>query len=922
MLPDEPPRAGPAPRDVRDPSHGSGEREAGGVEGGGGEGADAGHEGRRRGGEADAGPASAEWESEASPTPFFDVQPPRRPTLPRGANLGRYVLLDLLGSGGMGEVYSAYDPDLDRKVTIKVLHADLSASGAEASGQYQELLLREAQAMAKLSHPNVIAVHDVGVSEGRVFFAMEFVAGETLRAWQAREGRQWREVLATYMAAGRGLAAAHAASLVHRDFKPDNVLVADDGRVKVTDFGIAHALDGVKVSATGARASLAPPDADRAVVGTPGYMAPEQYLGQPADPRTDQFSFCVALYRALYGRAPFADASLEATRRATLAGQLRPPPKDARTPAWVFRVLARGLRASVDERYASMDELLAALGDDPGVRRRKRAFTLAAVLLPAAAAVGAYRLAAAPRADPCVGGEQRAEEAWGPRTRAEAERAFGRTGKPYAADAWRQARTALDAYGARWAAAHREVCEATKVRHEQTAERMALRMECLEARRRDLAALGRVFAEADAEVVERAAQAARSLGGLEACARAVTPAAAEAPPESPAMRDEIEALRADLSAAGAYLSSGKYRFARELSGSALEQARRLGHPALRAEALELRGRAESQLGDFGAAAATFKLAARAAGEARAEGVEARARLGLAFAFAELGQFEAAHDWADYAGAFAKRLPDAEAVEVERLSIDGWTFFREGKFDRAAAALREALAASGRSREANPETLALLYNRLGNILGSLRRVDDALKHLEREDELITSTLGAEHPERARNFADRANVFLATKRYEEAISLLVRAVALGPGDGSRHAIALANLGEAYEGLGKYHEASEHYERARAIVAASPSQTWLLAAFEVRRGRTLARLGRVGEGLGSCEEGLRLAQSALPPDHEFIAEALECVGTIRASTGLARSAIAPLERALSIRQALADEEKTAAVRALLDAARAGAH
>ncbi len=855
--------------------------------------------------------------SETSPTPFFEIAPPRRPTLQRGTNLGRYVLIDLLGSGGMGEVYSAYDPDLDRKVTIKVLHADLSAAGPEADTDYQESLLREAQAMAKLSHPNVIAVHDVGVSGGRVFFAMEFVAGETLRAWQSRDSRTWREVLAAYVAAGRGLAAAHAASIVHRDFKPDNVLVADDGGVKVTDFGIAHALDGVKPPG-----SDGPPSSSRAPVGTPGYMAPEQYLGRPADPRTDQFSFCVSLYRALYGRAPFSDVSPEAARRSTLAGQPRPPPKGVRVPAWVFRVLSRGLRVEVGERYGSMGELLAALGDDPAVRRRRRALAAAALLLPAAAAFGAYRFAASHREDPCEGGATKIEDAWGIRARADAERSLLATGKPYAAEAWRQTRSALDTYASRWAYTYRQVCEATTVRHEQTSERMALRMECLEARRRELGALGRVLAEADAEVVERATQAARSLSSVEACAHVSAATTVEAPPGDADARAEIEALRAELAAAGAYLNSGKYRLAHELAQASLERASRSARAPLRAEALELRGEAESRLGDFGAAATTFKQAANAAGEASAEGPEARARLGLAFALGELGKFEAAHDWAEYAGALAKRLPDAEFVEVDRLSAEGWIFFREGKYERAAASLREALAAAGRWREPRPEALALLHNRLGNTLSSLRRFDEAIDHFEREDALVTAALGAEHPDRARSFSDRANLLLSNKRYEEAIGLLTRAIALWPAGGSQQAISIVNLGEANEGLGRHREAAEHYERALAMAAStSPPPTWVLGALEVRRGRTLARLGRVGDGLAACEHGLSLVQSSLASDHEYVAEALECVGSVRTGAGQAKAAIAPLERALAIRQAATDVEKTTTVRALLANARTAA-
>ncbi|HEU4536028.1 MAG TPA: tetratricopeptide repeat protein, partial [Polyangiaceae bacterium] len=321
--------------------------------------------------------------------------------------------------------------------------------------------------------------------------------------------------------------------------------------------------------------------------------------------------------------------------------------------------------------------------------------------------------------------------------------------------------------------------------------------------------------------------------------------------------------------------------------------------------------------------ATFKLAAFAAGESGAEGAEARARLGLAFALSELGKFDAAHDWAEYAGALAKRLPDAEFVEVDRLSTDGWISYREGKYERAAASLHEALATAGRWREPRPEALALLHNRLGSTLGGLRRVDEALEHFEREDALVTAALGAEHPDRARNFTDRANVLLATKRYEDAIAFLLRAIALWPPGASQHAVALTNLGEANEGLGRHREASEHYERALAIAAkATPPQHWFVGVLEVRRGRTLARLGRVAEGLAACERGLSLTRGSLESDHEYVVEALECVGSVRAGSGQAKAALAPLEQALAIRQAGGDAEKIAAVRAMLADARAAAH
>ncbi|MEZ4428041.1 MAG: serine/threonine-protein kinase [Nannocystaceae bacterium] len=220
----------------------------------------------------------------ASPTP-----PPR---------MGRFAVLRRLGAGGMGVVYEARDAQLDRRVALKLLQR-LDDPGGEGTAR----LLREAQALARLSHPNVVQVHDVGEHEGRVFLTMEFVAGPTLRAWQAAARRGWRAIVDMYIQAGEGLAAAHDAGLVHRDFKPENVLVAADGRPRVLDFGLAS-LAGAASSAAPADAPITARVADRftrtgARLGTPGYAAPE-LRGGDVTPRADQYSFCVSLYEALH----------------------------------------------------------------------------------------------------------------------------------------------------------------------------------------------------------------------------------------------------------------------------------------------------------------------------------------------------------------------------------------------------------------------------------------------------------------------------------------------------------------------------------------------------------------------------------------------------------------------------------------------
>src|SRR5258707_610263 len=240
----------------------------------------------------------------------------------------------------MGVVYAAYDPELDRKVAVKLLRAEADTkSNARAA---QARLLREAQAMARLSHPNVISVHDVGALGTQVFIAMEFVEGKTLTRWLKEKPLTPREIVQTFLQAGKGLAAAHAAGLVHRDFKPDNVLIGNDGRIKVLDFGLARAVEDVvgdaptlppQVVASGLstpRQLEARLTRSGAFLGTPAYMAPEQLLGKTIDARADQFSFCVALYEALYGERPFAANSIEEVASAVVESKIRPPPSSAR----------------------------------------------------------------------------------------------------------------------------------------------------------------------------------------------------------------------------------------------------------------------------------------------------------------------------------------------------------------------------------------------------------------------------------------------------------------------------------------------------------------------------------------------------------------------------------------------------------------
>ncbi len=382
----------------------------------------------------------------------------------------RYVLLDRVGAGAMGVVYSAYDPELDRRVALKLVKTESSRQSAHLQARLQ----REARAVARVSHPNVVTVHDVGVLQSRVFIAMEFVDGRTLTKWLAEAKPDWSEIVAVLAQAGRGLAAAHAVGLIHRDFKPDNVLVGRDGRVRVTDFGLAR---GVGVGDGEAPLSGATVDttltATGAVLGTPACMSPEQKRGERLDARADVFSFAVTAYQALFGVRPFAGESVEALGRAIATQSIVPPTLGGR-PAFLRRALERGLKAAPDERWPTMELFLAAL--EPSEPRRGR--WLAVPLVCAVVALAGVVVARREGVAPCRGAPEKLASVWSPARRA----LVGGAGSASLA-------ATVDRYGAAWVRDRTEACEATRVHGEQSEQTLDLRIECLDQRLHELDAL-------------------------------------------------------------------------------------------------------------------------------------------------------------------------------------------------------------------------------------------------------------------------------------------------------------------------------------------------------------------------------------------------------------------------------------------------
>jgi serine/threonine protein kinase/tetratricopeptide (TPR) repeat protein len=737
-------------------------------------------------------------------------------TLPRGGTIGRYVVLGLVGRGGMGEVYAAYDHELDRKVAVKLLRVKPGNGVSLAEGRQRTL--REAQAIARLSHQNVVVVYDVGTFEDQVFIAMEFVDGNTVTYWLQSQARSWKEIIKVFVSAGRGLQAAHDKELVHRDFKPDNVMVGRDGQVRVMDFGLARhvsdkgerslarsvgeaaaAFDEEGVMSTLVINPDAPPLSDTqeilshhsglfdtqltrtgAMMGTPAYMAPEQFLGTATDARTDQFSFCVALYEALYGERPFGGNSMFALTANVVQGNVKEPPDGSKVPPWVRRILLRGLRPNANERFPSMKALIEALEKDPAVAMRRRALTLAAALLPVVVGLG-VRQSVSRHEAVCVGGAERLADVWeltppgieSPR-QAAIHRAFLASGKTYAADVYASVRRILTTYAEGWNNMYREACVATHVRGDQSAEVLDLRMSCLQERLGGLRALTQVYSGASGEVVENAVSAANALGTLERCADVPLLRSVVRPPEDPATRARVEDLRRRLADLKARFEAGSWREGVGAMDTLASEARALGYQPLTAEVLALVGRQHLKVADGAGGEKALEEAFWQADASRHDDVRADVATYLVWAFGYLqNDYAQANRWASTADAVLHRLG---GHDLQRAWLLNNLASVEGLQGRKVESLRfneEALALKQKAWGPDHPDVGISEGNVSIALEDLGRQQEALVHVDRSIEILSHGLGAEHPDVATQLSNRGEILNALGRYREARQSFERA-----------------------------------------------------------------------------------------------------------------------------------------------------
>jgi eukaryotic-like serine/threonine-protein kinase len=925
--------------------------------------------------------------------------------------VAQFVLLERLGGGGMGVVFAAFDEKLERKVAIKLV----ATQGGD--GRAQERLLREAQAQARLSHPNVVTVYEVGaLPEGQLFIAMELVKGETLREWQRSEKRSWQDILTRYAAAGEGLAAAHSSSIVHRDFKPDNILVGEDGRVRVADFGLAFAAEpgtpasrppsisdasasgrletssgspsaspgrpgrpGTAPVATAGRSARSPMlTAAGTVAGTPGYMAPEQLSGAAVDARTDQFSFCVALYEALYDERPYADfAFLHEERPA-----MRRSDPDPSQPRWLWDVIVRGLSLEPDQRFASMDELLALLTRNRDrARRRTR---LAGLTLGATAVIGisiAVLTARQAPPPPCPLATDELTGVWDPPTQQRVETALLGTGVAFAANVWASTQGSFDRYSQRWLKAHQAACEATNVRHVQSAELLDRRMECLAGRKRSLAAAVEVMQLRPSQAVARAGEILSSLGEIELCADTGVLLELSARSErsgkkdDPQRKEQMNSARKHLARAVALFATGDV-VATESEIIEVERLEKLlDDEPLRAELSYYEGRVKLVRGEIAESIVLFERAANLAVSSRHDELSAEIWLMLAREVGirelKLSQIET---WIGQGEAWLQRL--GHTKDSRRI----WVDYARGNLQMAQGNAKNALSTFTRALDFgaslwgkdDPRLIGLLRER-STAHARLRQAKESIADAERALAIGIAAWGADYPDIARTRRALGLLYIEqlgdVERGRKEIEKAVQLFRAQSGDDS---IEVANCEQALtlaaQYRGDYVSALDHAERAEKIYrvklgedhprrgealigvgvarfmrknfagsleayqlaspimrAALGEEHSSIAVLRSNIGEALLVLGRAEAAREEFEKALRILEKSLGAEHADLALPLKGLGLAYLNGNRPGDALAPLERALSLRtrsESASDPQEIAEIRwALARALRATA-
>lgn len=823
------------------------------------------------------------------------------PNLPLGSTLGRYAILGILGAGGMGRVYRVYDPKLRREVALKLLLAEAERRDRSATAR----MIREAQAMARVNHPNVISVFDVDVEEGLVYIAMEYVEGTTLRGWLRGARRPWQEVVALFEAAGRGLAAAHEAGLVHRDFKPANVLLGDDGRVRVTDFGLVR--DVGSMTTDGTRESndniVTPPPDTRLtqvgiVMGTPRYMAPEQSAGTQADAASDQFSFCVALWEALYGSPPYPDDNLALAR---MQGPPSMPSSDV--PGWIYKVVARGLSTAPRNRWPSVPALLEALADDPRKRRIRR-LAIAAIPVLLGGAIAAQRVSRAHAEQACETEGASIGETWGAPNRDATKAALSAALGPSGASTVEHVFPRLDRYTETWAQSREEACLATDVDNTWSEATGRAARACLDEGRSRLQALVELLGSADRATALQASTSAARLPRLEPCTDPGYLGQRAAEPSDEKLRETVADIRDRLHQAEALIGVARSAEAMPIVSALATEAAATDWPPLEAQVQLVLARLALEIGEGADAIAASERAFELAFTAGHDRLATQAAISTsASLLADQDRFAEAAIHVTIAEQLLERMGTTdEALEIHVRRQRGLVALGLGSAEEAEVELKAAVEQAQNLYGPDHPEVAFMLLPLGSVYEFKGEHQRALEVHQRAREIWTAAVGPEHPQTAgaiNNLAiDHANL----EQMDEAAALFRRVVdirteAYGP-DHPDVARVRENLGQLLGGQGKFEDALDELRKAKTIYERElgPTHPDTGSVHDII-GLNLAGMGRYDEAMASFQHALSILEPAYGPDSHHLASVLNNIANLQAELGNNEEALDGTRRVLEL-------------------------